>query len=283
MNRKYPAHFYEPIRIEIAVSQIQHDFRKLFPSLNSKQWPKIDKDISEWFLGEKFELEPAHDFWNIFGGFARGLKLKSLLSWVTAENVVWAKKDVPVSKIEITWDFPGLEFMGKAPHKAKDIIEKLNSAELKETKEKLKRDSIERSNKYSPRDDFPIMLFDDPKGEVIGVRPGFYVLEGNRRTVKAIVNDFETLSAYVGKFKDPKKDYWPDNYWLQTGILRDLIFLSVGYNKGKDQGAFDLTRKFYQLLLRDFDIARIATIDKTFKNFERNEKFLLDIMLEDLK
>ena len=282
MNKKYPPHFYDPIRIEIAVAQLQHDFRKLFPDLRKDQWTKIDQNISEWFLGEKFELEPAHDLWNIFGGFARGLKLKSLLSWITAQNVTWSKENVPVKKIEITWDFPGLEFMGKAPYRAKDVMNKLNLPENWKIKQDLREKSSDRSNKYPPRDQFRIILFNDRQGNVIGKRPGYYVLEGNRRTARAISFDFETIPAFVGKFHEPS-DIWPESYWFRTGILRDLIFLAIGYNKNGDEQSRDLVRKFYQLLLRDFEVARIATIDKTFKNFERDEKFLIDLMLKDLK
>lgn len=282
MKRKYPDHFYDQIRMEIAISQIQHDFRKLFPSIPEDQWPKIDQDISEWFLGEKFELEPIHDFWNIVGGFARGLKLKSLLSWVTAKNVIWTLEDVPLSEIQITWDFPGLEFMGKAPYSAKEVFNKLKSREMRERRNSMKEDSDLRSKKYSPRDQFPILLFHDIKGGVINQNPGYYVLEGNRRTVRAILFDKKRIASYVGRFKSTD-DKWPEDYWFGTGILRDLIFLAIGYDKEEEKESFDLVRKFYQLVLRDFEVARIATIDRSFKNFERDERLLLDIMLEDLK
>lgn len=279
---KYPKHFYDPIRREIAAEQMQHDVRKLFPEIKEGDWPQIDKNIEEWFSGEKFELEPAHDFWNFFSGFARGLKGKSLTSWITAENVVWSKEDVEVAQIVITWDFPGLDFMGKAPYRAHDVIERLKKPDMVIEKEKLIKDSDQRSKKFVPRDQFRVILFDDAKGDIINTMPGFYILEGNRRTVRAITHDLETIPAYVGRFKN-EDDQWPENYWIPTGMLRDLIFMAIRYDKEKDKKAFDVIRKFYQLLLRDFDIARIATIDKAFKNYETSRKLISDLIMEDLK
>lgn len=281
MPRKYPSHFYEPIRREIAVEQMKHDFRKLLPSLSGMEIAKVDRAIAGWFDGEEYELEPVHDFWNFFGGFARSLKLKSLLSWVTAENIIWQSEEVFLDEIIITWDFPGLEILGKAPHKASYVRKELNRPGREEHKRKMLEDADFRSARF-PRDHFRIILFEDKKGGVIDNEPGLYVLEGNRRTVLAILKNKAKISAYVGRFKDPL-DLWPQDYWFRTGVLRDLIFLAIGFRKEEDQKSFDLVRKFYQLLLQNFDIARIATIDKTFKNYERDEKLLMDIMLEDLK
>lgn len=283
MKQKYPKHFYDPIRIEVAVNQIQHDCRKLFSSVEQKDWKKIDRDINEWFLGDKFELEPVHDFWNFFGCFARSLKLKSLLSWATAENIIWSKEDVTLKKIIYTWDFPGLEFMGRAPFRASKLIDKLKAPEMREERKKLIDDSIERSKKYLPRDRFRIVLLHDPKGGVISEMPGYYILEGNRRTTSAILKNKEYIPAFVARFKDLNSEAWPENYWVKTGLLRDLIFLSIGYNKKNEKESFDIVRKFYQLLYRDFDIVRIATFDKSFKNYEKDEKLLLELFLEDLK
>ena len=271
------------MRVEIAVNQVQHDCRKLFPSIPEKEWKKIDRDIRGWFDGDANELEPAHDFWNFFGCFARSLKMKSLLSWVTAENVTWSKEDVPLKKIIYTWDFPGLEFMGKAPYRASKVIEILQDKKNRNKRRELANDAAARSKKFCPRDQFPIILLQDSKGGVINSSPGYYILEGNRRVTRAILKNKEKIPAFVGKLTNAQEDIWPENYWLITGMLRELIFLSVGYNKKKDQQSFEVIRKFYQLLLRDFEIARIATFDKSFKNFERDEKLLLDIFLEDLK
>lgn len=282
MIRKYPKQFYDPIRIKIATDQFKHDFRKLFPSLPYNEWTKLDNDIDRWFEGEEFELEPVHDFWNLFGGMTRGLKLKSLLFWTTAANIEWVQEKIKLSEIIITWDFPGMEFMGKAPFSASEASRFLGLKENSQKKRQLQEDSDTRSRKYAPRDQFPVILFHDQTGKTLGDTKGYYVLEGNRRTVKAIVHDKKELVAYVGRFNDLESK-WPEDYWFRTGILRDLIFLANWYERENDEKAFKTVRNFYQLLLRDFDNTRIATIDKSFKNFEKSERFLLDLMLEDLK
>jgi hypothetical protein len=278
---KYPKHFYDPIRIEIAVSQMQHDFKKLFPSLNSKDRENIEKNIVEWFQGEEYELEPVHDFWNFFCGVTRGLKLKSLASWITAENVSWREEFVKLSDIVITWDFPGLDFMGKAPYKVSDVKTQIFSSKNEKVLKKIREDSHYRSQRYTPRDHFPVILLHDPKGGIIDSLSGYYILEGNRRIVKAIVENKDKINSYVGRLKDEEK--WPKNYWVSTGILRDLIFLAINYEKEGDERAFNVTRNFYQLLLRDFDLARVATIDKSFKNFEKNERLQKELLSEDMK
>ncbi len=282
MILKYPKHFYDPIRIEIATSQMQHDLRKLLPSLHQKDWAKIDEDVISWFTGENHELEPVHDFWNFFGGFSRELKLKSLLFWITAENVEWTEEKVKVDDIVITWDFPGLDFLGRAPYRAGNVRKELEKSENKGVLKDLIADSEEHSRKFLPRDHFPIVLFHDQKGGVINQLSGFYILEGNRRTVRALVTAEREILAYVGKFKKDD-DLWPQNYWIRTGILRDLIFWAITYEKEGDDKAFKTVRNFYQLLLRDFDLARVATIDKSFKNFETSQRLREDLLMEDYK
>jgi len=281
MLRKYPKHFYEPIRIEIAANQIRHDLRKLLPDIKADQWKIIDTDIEDWFEGEDYELEPVHDFWNFFGGFSGGLKLKSLLSWVTAENVIWEKADINVRDIIVSWDYPGLEFIGKAPYQASLIIKELQKIKQSKREELLKKDSDFRSKRYPARDQYPIILFDNMNGQVFCKHQGFYILEGNRRTIRAILTNKEKIKAYLGKFKDDSN--WPRNYWIRTDLLRELIFLANYYEIERDEKAFKTIRNFYLLLLRDFDIARIATFDKSFKYFEKNDRLEKEILEEDFK
>jgi len=46
--RLYPQHIYEPVRAEIAISYLKHEFRKLLPGVQDKGWEIIDKNISGW-------------------------------------------------------------------------------------------------------------------------------------------------------------------------------------------------------------------------------------------
>jgi len=280
MYSNYPKHFCEHIRIEIAVSQIQHDLRKLLPSISENGWLKIDQDIAEWPSGEKFEIDSIHDFWNFFGGFSRGLKMKSLLNWITAQNVEWTKKDIRTSEAIITWDFVGLEFMGKSPYLGKDITKKLSDPNYKSIKETLIKDSDFRSQRYAPRDQFPIIVVEDFEGNIFNPLKGYYCLEGNRRVIKALLKNEETISSYVGKFKSGAAR-WPENYWFRSDILKDLVFLAHYYNLKDQKKSFEITKLFYQIVLRDFENTRSATVERIFKFIERDEKFLVELLTEE--
>lgn len=282
MALKYPAHFSEPIRFEIAISQIQHDLRKLFPSVPISVWSKIDQDIADWPNGRKFEITPIHDFWNFFWGFSRGLKLKSLINWITAENISWTKEDVNVDNIWITWDFPGFEFMGKSPYCGADIRKRLNLPQMESVRKRLTEESDFRSDRYAPRDQFPVILIEDNKGRIFKTIKGYFDFEGNRRVIRAILLDQKTIPAFLGKFKNPD-DKWPKNYWINTGFLRDLVFLSHGYNLSKDHYAAEKVREFYQIILQDFQIAQINTLFLVFNYIETDDKFLKELLSKELK
>lgn len=278
---QYPKHFYDPLRIEIATIQIQHDLRKLLPSLDRSNWDVIDHDVAEWPDGERFEMETLHDFWNFFDGFSRGLKLKSLINWITASNVEWSKEEIPLDEAIIIWDFPGLEFMGSSPYKIFNVKKYLQKICKDGKMASLITDSEFRSNRFPPRDYFRIIVIEDKQGKILGNTKGFYVLEGNRRTIRAMLHDQKYISAYVGRLE--KDALWPENYWIRTGTLRDLVFLAHYYNLNKDEHSLESVRKFYQLLLRDFDIVQKTTASHVFKYIEKDDKFLNEIFTKELK
>lgn len=278
MNEFPHSHFEEKIRIEIAVSQIKHDFRKLFPMLEDAAWEVIDKDIENWICGDDYELEPVNDFWNFFSGITRELKLKSLLFWVTAENVRWSLESIPTSSIVLTWDFPGLEFMGKAPFRLGELTTR---KEYRESKKELASESLRYAKKFPPRDHFPIVLFSDPLGGILGRSPGNYVLEGNRRAVKAFVLGEKKTTAYVGRF-DGARERWPKNFWISTGFLRNIIFISDCMERYKKEEQYELTSKFFELMVNEFPMAEIQTRKRAFKNFEGNQR-LFQLLTEKRK
>jgi hypothetical protein len=193
-------------------------------------------------------LEPVDDFWNFFAGLTRELKLKSLASWVTSENVKWNLEQVPVSEIILTWDFPGLEFMPKAPFSLGDLVA---NKEFKQRKEKLVFESLRYAEKFPPRDHFPIVLFSDPVGRVLGRLPGYYVLEGNRRSVKAIVTGEKKINAFVGRFESVK-ERWPKNFWIPTGFLRNISILPTTWRGIRRRRGMKLYANFLSFLLMSF-------------------------------
>jgi hypothetical protein len=99
MQRNYPEHIYEPIRVEVAKSYIRHELQKYLPSATG-EWKR---DIDKWFEGSEIGLFPARDFWNGFYGIVMGFKLLiGLTDFVTAENVSWTKEEIKIDDLKFT-------------------------------------------------------------------------------------------------------------------------------------------------------------------------------------
>lgn len=100
MDQIYSQHIYQKIRQDVANSYVRHELRKYLPSVNN--WSEVDKDIEEWFDGST-ELYPVRDYWNGVHGIMMGFKLyNQLLSFITAENVVWTLEEVETGKLTYT-------------------------------------------------------------------------------------------------------------------------------------------------------------------------------------
>lgn len=98
-DQVYPAHIYEPMRIEVAKSYIRHELSKYLPSAGGG-WKK---DIDKWFDGTEMGLFPMRDFWNGFYGILMGFKLYiHLIEFVTGENVTWVKEEMEIEKLTYT-------------------------------------------------------------------------------------------------------------------------------------------------------------------------------------
>lgn len=95
----YPKHIYEPIRQEVAVAFVKRELKKILPSIEEGQWPEVGKDIKNWF-SDSSTLYPVRDFWNGVHGIMMGFRLiDHLLSFITAENIVWTKESVPPDEL----------------------------------------------------------------------------------------------------------------------------------------------------------------------------------------
>ena len=100
MDQIYPEHIYEKIRQDVANSYVRHELRKYLPSVNN--WSEVDRDIEKWFDSSS-ELYPVRDYWNGVHGIMMGFKLyNQLLSYITAENVVWSLEEIETKKLTYT-------------------------------------------------------------------------------------------------------------------------------------------------------------------------------------
>jgi len=258
MEHVYPKHMYDSIRIEIAAQQMQHEFRKLLPSISDLDWPKYDRDIESWFVGKKSELAPIHDFWNGFEGIMRGFKLKGLLQWVTAENIIWKEVNVPVKEIVFVWNIPDLSFIGRTPYLAQSVISSLNKPENRSKKEMIKKRSDEKAKEFvDSRNDQNALLFNDKKGGSVTSMKGYQILEGNRRVLKAVADEVDEIKAYVGEFANDA-DSHPRNYWISTGFLRNLVSLADDAIANNDQASLLAIEKVITQSLESSDSAKIV-------------------------
>lgn len=94
-NKIFLPHLYEPLRRQIAIQYIQHEWRKLFPQLRGKElWQAIDKQIVDWY-----EMLSIRNFWNAVHGITIGFRLTSIVPWITSLNIKWEEKEVPFNEL----------------------------------------------------------------------------------------------------------------------------------------------------------------------------------------
>jgi len=239
--RLYPQHIYEPVRAEIAISYLKHEFRKLLPGVQDKGWEIIDKNISGWM--HSLELATPRDFWNGFHGICMGFKLKTgLTQALTAENIKWQRKIMFLNKL---WFGTVLE---RPLKKVKD--EKISVKELRNYYFAKKRNTergLELKYLYSltagktPRDNFPIIVIQTINGDDLV----YSVKDGNRRLAKAVLEGKDKILAYVGDYTSGERT--PKNYWIPTSLLMDILYFAKNAYDADNKSLF----REYISILRD--------------------------------
>lgn len=204
----FSPHLFEPFRQGIAVCYAQQEFRKLLPQLrDGALWQSIDEQIGKWYK----ELS-IRNFWNAIHGISMGFRLKSLVPWITSLNIQWAEKDVVVEELWFGGKFGPIKSL-KVPESAVMVKEKIflseNAVLLKQTRKKLE----EIKEETAPRDHFPIF--------VVRKENKLRVIDGNRRLLQAIVNQKDTIPAFVG---EPIAEPPLYEHWVPTSLLVDLVF-----------------------------------------------------------
>lgn len=248
MGREYPDHIYNENRIEIASELIEHEMRKLLPSINGKEnWDKVQQNILDWFSGQNSGLASVHDFWNGFEGIMLGFKLKMLLPYLTAENITWQLKDVPLLEIIVPWAdhiLPKKYFSGNKIS-GQEIIDKISSDSS--LKNEIRKGCDYHSNyPVGGRNYYPVILLD--------TKDNHKTLDGNRRVITAIVNDQKNIKAWVAKISD---DSPLKNYWISTGLLRNL---SATSQINFEDGNLEIAAQFKEIIkyyITSFPIAKV--------------------------
>lgn len=231
-KREYPSHIYDPIRVEIAISYIKHELRKLLWRVPKSQWQAIDKDISDWMNCPQLAI--PRDFWNGFHGICMGFKLKiGLIYFVTAENISWEKEKAPIKDLSFGVDLQQTRVIKPGALSAKEVIQFYADPQNKKMKAEQRKITESFSGGTAPRDEEPIIVTE----KVVDGKEILSVYEGNRRLIKAILEDRKTILAFAGRFTS--KERIPRNYWIPTSILMEILFFAKeAFEKGD--------RKFFQ-------------------------------------
>lgn len=237
MDKVYPNHIYEKIRQQAAINYIKHEFRKLLWRVPESHWDAIDRDISDWINSP--ELATPRDFWNGFHGICMGFKLKiGLIYFITAKNVTWSKKNIPVSKLWFGVEFNQTKIIEEGKLSAEKVSQFYSDPQNKKLKEDWLKLVLEKSSGTTPRDEHSIIAIQKEQDKQMI----FSVYDGNRRLVKAVLEGKESLDAYVGEFTE---GITPKDYWIPTTILMEnLYFAKLAYERGDKE----LFRNYMEVL-----------------------------------
>lgn len=224
MPQDYPAHLYEPIRSEVANTYLKREFRKYFSSLRDiHSWKTIDADIDDWFIHpEVYSINGIRDYWDGFFGMATGFKLKNgLLEVITAENITWSKEELPLDNTLTTGGNMLYihESLSASKLGARSLAEFFGKEENIGIAEKWEIEFRRHGEATFSRENFPIIV----EEQIFEGNKILATHDGNRRLLRAILEEKGSISAFVGRYSDDIGK--PRNYWIATSYLIQCVYL----------------------------------------------------------
>lgn len=213
-QQAYPAHIYEPERIEIARELALKEYFKLFSFLKEKDFVNMDNAMIKWFDGRDTEMAPVHDYWNFVGGTLLSLKLKDIVPYLTSENITWHLETLDTKAMSLYWAVGTLSHYGNANQKYTYDFVKAHIIDQPDERAENIRISDEKSNDTTVnRDRYPILVGRQLDGSL-------KLMDGNRRLMRAWLHGDDTISAWVGTVN---KEPMILNQWVGTDFLRRLL------------------------------------------------------------
>ena len=171
-----------------------------------------------------------------------GFKLKlGLVYLITAENIKWSKKEYPVEKLWFGVDLKQTNVVGKGKLPAKKLVDFYLKPENKKIKQEQLEFTLKLSKETAPRDKQPVIAIQTLKDD----KAVYSVHDGNRRLAKAILEEKEKISAFLGEYSSSEK--FQMNYWIPTSILMDVLFFAREAYKQEDKKLFEK----YMAILKD--------------------------------
>lgn len=243
-SHHYPAHLYDSTRITVANTYFKRELRKYLHSLKDEaSWKIIDTDIDNWFSDTEFSsVNGPRDFWDGFFGFATGFKLKNgLIEIITAENITWTEEKLPLDNVVTTGG--NMLYIDKRLAQSRLSAEYLrdffNQEDNHDLAEKWKAEFTRYENMSAKRDHFPIIV----EEQVLEDRTILATHDGNRRLIKAVLNGDTHISAYVARYSSKPQN--PQNYWISTSFLVQMVFMAKKINTEESFQATLLLLKEY--------------------------------------
>lgn len=268
MIKDYPSHIYEPARAEVAISYMKHEFRKLLWRFPEKDWPKVDRDISDWMQSPQLAI--PRDFWNGFHGISMGFKLKiGLIYLVTAENITWRMEEYTVKKLWFGVEQGETRKIREGKLSAKEVTEFYSKEKNRKAKEEFIQLNQKLSKETPPRDHHPIIVIQELNDNQIVLS----VHDGNRRLAKSILEGKEKIKAYIGEYTND--DIFPKNYWIPTSLLMDNLFFA---RRAYDNGNKILFNKYIDILRDMLDKSESAVYEMKNRALTRKQPFRKDVL-----
>lgn len=265
LRRLYPHHLHEPLRRDIAVELGGKEIAKVLDADSNKELIRIRRAVRNMFSEREDVYAPIHDFWS-YTEMVLHIKKKELPELITAENVQWSLKELPVSELSVTW-MPFLtknpNIFGSKPWRVSDLQRIFSeSPELLETARQDQIDIIgERQHKFDQADE-PIA--------VIRRNGDYELVDGNGRLYNGILAGRQTIKCYVGNMQGDM----PRNYWISSGSIKQLCLEIRGY-KNTDPEGYRHGVKYLQTKLSNNNIALInyeLYLRDDFPDFEEHLK-----------
>lgn len=190
----YPAHLHDPVRLEIASEILQKE-------LSKQGWARYDEARHRSLI----------DFWDTFHAIMGAWLLKSgLVQLLTAENWHWEKATLPVEKLQLTaWldqlqKLPGLE---KEQLTANNILGAVSVPAVHDAQQRI----VEKFSPNATQNAYRIIAIE---------KEGFFhVMDGNRRSLLAILTGKSQIEAWVARTNDQP----PRNFWLPIDHMMQVV------------------------------------------------------------
>lgn len=248
-NRPYLDHIYDHLRIDMAQTLLKKEMRKLFLGLDTADWVAVDKSITGWALDPKryhLEQDGPRDFWDGFAAVLESIKLKpEFTAWITAENVRWSRANIPVRQIQMTSFLEQLHQIPELQPRNDVSIAEIavllaNAPDIHEQQKQLN----DLHSTDPGQDAYPIIA------RQIG--PELYaVLDGNRRSLRALLQERDTIDAWVGTLEGPRLV----NYWVP---VNDMTQLAKVFKNAEDSRDKHLQQAVAEVLRSHFTASVVA-------------------------